>query len=122
TIDNNVISGNDDAGVQIAGSSSNQRTNTDITNNNIGLNMLGTSQIRNGASGIDCTYGVSVLIDNNTISENGDHGIEATNCNTVSILANGIGTNLTNNGTNFGNLKDGIHLVDSVAVGILGDN
>lgn len=120
TIDNNVISGNDGDGIDINGSSINPNTNIDITSNTIGVNMLGTAAIRNDGSGIDCNYGDDVQIEANTVSENSNHGIEAENCTDMFIFNNNIGANFSGNGTNFGNLQDGINLVDSTNVAILG--
>jgi gliding motility-associated-like protein len=105
-IKNNLISGNDENGVNI--SSSNYIS---LSGNIIGLNTSQTAVLANGNSGVyaENSYflNIGLTTDNrNIISGNTQQGIHFNNVDYSSILNSYIG--ISNNGSSFGNIEHGI--------------
>ncbi|MFH1781894.1 MAG: NosD domain-containing protein [Patescibacteria group bacterium] len=94
TVEDNTISGNGEAGLEIAGGSSHS-----ITGNYIGTNGTGAAAVANALEGIDINGGSTITIggtgasDENIISGNTDHGVEIDNATGVTLQGNYIGTN-----------------------------
>ncbi len=117
----NVISGNSDNGIEIAGQ------NNSIKANTIGLGANGNTDLGNVLDGILITasnnvVGGSSSVQRNVISGNDANGIEVTGAATTGIIitANYIGTDAT--GTlDRGNSVDGIH-IDASDGNTIGDS
>jgi CSLREA domain-containing protein len=102
TVSSNIISGNDQNGVRIAGDSS----NIQITSNTIGVNTNGV-QRSNGINGIHIV-GTShdIVASNNVISKNAEDGVRVAdglsdiylNQNSISANIAGLGIDLAGNG------------------------
>jgi CSLREA domain-containing protein len=111
TIDSNIISGNDGAGVLV--SNTNPIVNTVISNNRIGLDANGNA-LANGAQGIlifrnDPGAGVTVG-PGNTISANGLQGVRIETSGNA-VFGNVIGANLTGEQTSgFANGRDNVQI------------
>ncbi|NNE35438.1 MAG: hypothetical protein HKN13_09385, partial [Rhodothermales bacterium] len=109
----NLISGNVEAGVQIAGSSS---VENEIAGNKIGTNLDGTARIPNqdgvyllsGTS--QNTVGGKSEVKRNVISGNNENGVNISGSSDNEIFRNFVGTQ-ANGGTPLGNLKSGVSVV-----------
>lgn len=119
----NIISGNDDSGIEIDG------TNATITGNFIGLNAAGTAALGNGGDGFFADYGVVLTArsgsnfniggdsagEGNAISGNGGAGIfvstgaGGTGSSQLSVQGNLIGTNAAGTAA-IGNAGSGIRI------------
>jgi parallel beta-helix repeat protein len=87
-VENNVISGNDDAGV-IVSSAGNR-----ITGNLIGTTASGTAALANAHDGIELfVTAPDTIIDGDLVSGNGGHGIVVDGANNI-IASNSIGTDI----------------------------
>ncbi|MCH9664028.1 MAG: hypothetical protein K0U66_10310, partial [Gammaproteobacteria bacterium] len=121
--DRNVISGNNEAGIEIDGVGSNT-----IQGNYIGTNAAGTGDLGNGADGVIVlnggsgnVIGGSVAGAGNVISGNDGDGIELTGAGTDSnsIQGNIIGLGADGD-TVIGNSADGIHVSVGASSNIIG--
>ncbi len=112
----NIISGNDQSGVLIDNIGA---SGTKVLGNLIGLNRngSGSSNVGNTRDGVRVSSAPQVEIggtldgQGNTISDNGDHGVEivGTSSTFVKVLGNHIGTDF-NGSSDVGNTLDGVHL------------
>ncbi len=115
----NIISGNDKHGVEIDNINA---SGTKILGNFIGLNRNGNgANIGNTRDGVRVSSTPQVEIggtgstfsngQGNTISDNGEHGVEiaASSSTNNKVLGNHIGTNF-NGGSDFGNTLDGVRI------------
>ncbi len=126
TINNNLISGNDDNGITV-GNSDTSSDGLTINNNIIGLNDAQDAPLPNGnnsstSGGLVCNQSSATDGDNetsvsgNTISGNAGQGIWITeNCFDWDILDNYVGTN-SNYANNLGNDFDGIQVKSNPSV------
>jgi hypothetical protein len=115
----NIISGNNDNGVLIDNIGA---SGTRVLGNFIGLNRnaSGSSDIGNTLDGVrvssapQAEIGGTSVGQGNTISDNGQHGIEivGTSSTFSKVLGNRIGTNF-NGGSDFGNAQDGVRIGNS---------
>jgi hypothetical protein len=91
--------------------------NTQVTNNIIGLDPLGATEISNSRDGVWVKYGIGTYIGSNIISGNGGNGIRIGKGKCSLIRSNLIGTDI--GGTvDFGNSGNGIQLGIVVGSGI----
>ncbi len=114
----NIISGNDDYGVEIISDASGTR----VLGNYIGLNRNGNgfSEIGNTLDGVlvsstdQAEIGGTGEGQGNTISDNGQHGVEIFNFSSTfnKVQGNRIGTNF-NGGADFGNTLNGVRIVNA---------
>jgi CSLREA domain-containing protein len=116
----NIISGNGQHGVSISGINA---SGTRVQGNFIGLNRNGNgfSDIGNARDGVHVSSTPQVEIggtgstfsngQGNTISDNGEHGVEIAGQSSTSnkVLGNRIGTDF-NGGSDFGNAQDGVRI------------
>ena len=119
--DGNIISGNDDRGVDIQGGS-----NTLVLGNTIGLDAAGTEATPNGKDGIlisaastGDTIGGTTSGAGNLISSNQNNGILSNGNTGLLIQGNTIGTDVTGE-LNRGNGGDGVMIQGSSAITIGG--
>jgi hypothetical protein len=124
TISNNLISGNDGAGIEVR--SFKGSPHFTITGNNIGTNLSGTQALGNAAGiifeGATGDIGGPGLQGNTIVASAGD-GILVKNGTNIKILGNRIGYSPnTSTLSGFGNGGDGIHLVNvgNVDIGFRG--
>ena len=127
----NVISGNDDFGIEIYGDGVTAQSIT-IQGNLIGTNAAGTAAIANESAGIYLGDTVGVLIGGtaagarNVISGNGgsgsyDSGIFLTDGDNNTIAGNYIGVDITGN-VALGNLDEGIVVQNNATGNMIGGN
>ncbi len=111
----NVISGNDEAGVEIRSS---DVTGSKVQGNFIGTDATGTQDLGNSIDGvfldfifgcIDVTIGGTVSGARNVISGNDNHGVSISNASTCKVQGNFIGTDKTG-AADLGNTLDGVHI------------
>ncbi|HET7271159.1 MAG TPA: hypothetical protein VFI90_08725 [Rubrobacter sp.] len=124
TGEGNIISGNDDHGVLIDNIGA---SGTRILGNYIGLNRNGNGVLGNTLDGVRVSSAPRAEIggtsagQGNTISDNGQHGVEivGTSSTNNKILGNRIGTNF-NGSSDFGNAQDGVRIGNSSSTTIGG--
>lgn len=124
TGEGNIISGNDDHGVLIDNIGA---SGTRVLGNYIGLNRNGNGVLGNTLDGVRVSSAPQVEIggtlagERNTISDNGQHGVEivGTSSTNNKILGNRIGTNF-NGSSDFGNAQDGVRIGNSSSTTIGG--
>jgi CSLREA domain-containing protein len=122
----NIISGNDDHGVLIDNIGA---SGTKVLGNYIGLNRNGSgfSDIGNTLDGVRISSAPQAEIggtsagQGNTISDNGQHGVEIVGTSSTfnKVLGNRIGTNF-NGSSDFGNAQDGVRIGNSSSTTIGG--
>ncbi len=125
-ISGNVISGNDGPGIEFNNQSGLGESNDLIRGNVVGLAGDGLSAVANTGNGIlldqvsGDTIGGTGTGDGNTISGNGDHGIEITGGQSQDdlILGNTIG--LGSDGTALGNAHGGVYLGGTASFNTIG--
>ena len=113
----NIISGNDDDGVEISGATA---TGNTVLGNYIGTDVTGLLGLGNADEGIEIsnasgnTVGGTIAGARNVISGNGDIGIKIDNIGAVGnvVLGNYIGTDVTG-AVDLGNSTDGIEISDA---------
>ena len=115
----NIISGNNDHGVLIDNIGA---SGTRVLGNYIGLNRNGSgfSDIGNTLDGVrvssapQAEIGGTLAGEGNTISDNGQHGVEIVGTSSTfnEVLGNRIGTNF-NGSSDFGNAQDGVRIGNS---------
>ncbi|MFC1712275.1 PKD domain-containing protein [Candidatus Poribacteria bacterium] len=122
TIDKrNIISGNDDWGIQIEGISPDNVSDTEVLGNYIGIDVTGIIALGNTNGGVivvtseSNTIGGTTPGERNIISGNGDDGVRISGPDTSGNLVSGnyIGTN-ANGDAALGNVWDGV-VIDSGA-------
>ena len=113
TSQRNLISGNDQFGINLGAFNGADNNATLVEGNIIGLNRAGTSRLLNGSNGIqilqdaNSTIGGTIAADRNLISGNGQQGIYLGQSTGELIEGNYIGTDVT--GTeSISNAADGI--------------
>jgi len=115
----NVISGNDNSGVYIGGSSA---TGNQVQGNYIGTDVNGTAALGNSGSGVNInaapsnTVGGATAGAGNVISGNDNYGVVIANTGAIGNLVQGnlIGTDVTGT-ADLGNSWEGVHI--SIAPG-----
>lgn len=129
TSERNVISGNQDDGINVvtALGFTNGNTQVNVTNNFIGTSSAGNTDVGNSGDGISFGgpgFGYSLQVGNglangrNIISGNDSIGISAMS-GTVTIVGNYIGTSLNGN-ADVGNTLDGIQLGGDISNATIG--
>ena len=119
--DRNVISGNAQHGLMLAGGSGHT-----VQGNYLGTNAAGTAALPNGEDGITCngngsghTIGGTSAGMGNLVSGNGRWGISIYTCSGVSLQGNTVGRSAANT-TNVENGSDGIAINDSTSITVGG--
>ena len=90
----NIVSGNGEHGVSVAGTSSDRIDATEITHNIIGADATGSTDVGNGGAGINLEYADEGSVLDNLISGNASNGIDSHQGKTW-IVRNYIGTDIT---------------------------
>ncbi|BAQ66285.1 S-layer family protein [Geminocystis sp. NIES-3709] len=120
-LDRNIISGNNEVGIVIKGSSA---TNQLIQNNYIGTDIDGDTALGNGFEGITIET-TQNTIKNNVISANGGSQgglwLNGVNAKNNTIIGNKIGTDTTGN-VDLGNVQEGITINNATNNTIGGSN
>jgi CSLREA domain-containing protein len=123
--DRNVISGNDQEGVQLDGANA---QNNVVKGNHIGTNVAGTAAIPNGLAGIAITAGAdnnvvggTTAAERNVISGNNVHGVTITGSGTTlnRVTGNYIGTNASGTAA-LGNSSAGVQVAAGAGGTIIG--
>jgi hypothetical protein len=109
----NIIAGNAVRGITVSVSDA-----TVVQGNFIGIDALGTGELRNGTEGVRVEGSPGSVIGGpgrdarNVIARNGSHGVDISNSSNVRVQGNYIGTDAT--GTQpLGNLGDGVRIAGS---------
>ncbi len=123
-VQDNVISNNNAAGVQVNGADSNR-----IINNNIGTNAAGNAALANGGDGVLINTKITGTVNDgavgnsirgNVIAGNTGSGIRIIGYNTGSNIVTGnyIGTNAS--GLSIGNIIDGVSIQQASSLNVIG--
>jgi parallel beta-helix repeat protein len=126
TITDNLISGNDDGGIYVAGAAS---VGTTITGNYIGTNAAGTAAVGNTGQGIqvsnapDTQIGGNTSVERNIISGNSSSGVYVSGTDSAGTMIQGnyIGTDWEGEAT-IPNALSGVRLNGTVDVTVGGNN